>query len=312
MKCSSKLSISWEIEATEVINELVDKVRQSKSQPSVAGILKRVGLSRSNYYAQKKRPVSVTKLKRQEIKRKIKEIWEESKHIYGAPKNTMILRKNGFHVAIKNVSNYMREIGIKTHYAKPWTTTTRDSEYSDQLINYLDEHFNPETPNTCWCIDTTYISTRNGFAYLTSVMDLYSRRIIAWDLSDNLEVANVVSLIERAKRLRGITMPLIMHSDRGSQFTSAAYKAVTADFQLSYSKKAYPWDNACIESFHALIKRKWLNQYDIRSHKEAHRLVFEYIETFYNTVRIHSHCDYTSPKDFEDNYYDNQAVIQAA
>lgn len=70
--------------------------------------------------------------------------------------------------------------------------------------------------------------------------------------------------------------------------------------------------NACIESFHALIKRKWLNQYDIRSHKEANRLVFEYIETFYNTVRIHSHCDYTSPKDFEDNYYDNQAVIQAA
>ena len=88
MKCSSKLSISWEIEATEVINELVDKVRQSKSQPSVAGILKRVGLSRSNYYAQKKRPVSVTKLKRQEIKRKIKEIWEESKHIYGAPKSS--------------------------------------------------------------------------------------------------------------------------------------------------------------------------------------------------------------------------------
>lgn len=87
-------------------------------------------------------------------------------------------------------------------------------------------------------------------------MDLYSRRIIAWDLSDNLEVANVVSLIERAKRLRGITMPLIMHSDRGSQFTSAAYKAVTADFQLSYSKKTYPWDNACIESFHALIKRE--------------------------------------------------------
>lgn len=84
----------------------------------------------------------------------------------------MILRKNGFHVAIKTVSNYMREIGIKAHYAKPWTTTTRDSEYSDQLINYLDEHFNPETPNACWCIDTTYIPTHNGFAYLTSIMVL--------------------------------------------------------------------------------------------------------------------------------------------
>ena len=275
-------------------------------------MLKRVGLSRSNYYAQKKRSVSATKLKRQEIMSKIKEIWEESKHIYGAPKITMILRKNGFRIAVKTVGNYMRNMGIKAHYVKPWTTTTRDSEYSDQLLNYLDEHFNPETPNARWCIDTTYIPIRNGFAYLTSIMDLYSRKIIAWDLSDNLEVANVVPLIERAKCLRDITQPLIMHSDRGSQFTSDAYKAVTADFKLSYSKKAYPWDNACIESFHALIKREWLNQFDIRSYQEARRLVFEYIEAFYNNVRIHSHCDYTSPKDFEDNYYDNQALIQVA
>ncbi|MHC3376342.1 DDE-type integrase/transposase/recombinase [Ligilactobacillus equi] len=104
-------------------------------------------------------------------------------------------------------------MGIKAHYVKSWTTTTRDSEYSDQLMNYLDEHFNSETPNARWCIDTTYISTRNRFAYLTSVMDLYSRRIIAWDLSDNLEVTNVVPLIERAKRSRGITTPLIMYSD---------------------------------------------------------------------------------------------------
>ncbi|MEE5988283.1 IS3 family transposase, partial [Ligilactobacillus equi] len=210
---------------------------------------KRVGLSRSNYYAQKKRSVSAIKLKRQEIMSKIKEIWEKSKHIYGAPKITMILRKNGFRIAVKTVGNYMRNMGIKAHYVKPWTTTTRDSEYSDQLLNYLDEHFNHETPNARWCIDTTCIPIRNGFAYLTSIMDLYSRKIIAWDLSDNLEVANVVPLIERAKCLRGITQPLIMHSDRGSQFTSDAYKAVTADFKLSYSKKAYPWDNACIESF---------------------------------------------------------------
>lgn len=150
---------------------------------------------------------------------------------------------------------YIRELGIKTIYIKPWVATTQNSNYSSKLINLLDEQFNPDAPNAAWCIDTTYISTRKGFVYPTSIMDLFSRKIIAWDLSDNLEVSNVVSLIGRAKRRRNVTRPLIMHSDRGSQFTSTAYMAATCGFTLSYSKKDYPWDNACIESFHALIKR---------------------------------------------------------
>ena len=90
--------------------------------------------------------------------------------------------------------------------------------------------------------------------------------------------------------------------DRGSQFTSEAYNQVTANMTLSYSKKAYPWDNACIESFHALIKREWINRFKIHSYSEAKRLVFQYIETFYNTVRIHSHCGFKSPKQLEDEY----------
>ena len=110
------------------------------------------------------------------------------------------------------------------------------------------------------------------------------------------EVANVIPLIERTKQQRNIKQPLIMHSDRGSQFTSEVYNQVTASMTLSYSKKADPWDNACIESFHALIKREWLNHRQINSFREAKRLVFEYIETFYNTVRIHSHCDFMHQK----------------
>ncbi|WP_458251705.1 transposase [Lactiplantibacillus plantarum] len=138
--------------------------------------------------------------------------------------------------------------------------------------------------------------------HLTSIMDLYSRRIIGWDLSETLEVSNVISLIEKTKHSRHISKPLIMHSDRGSQFTSEAYNQVTANMTLSYSKKAYPWDNACIESFHALIKREWINRFKIHSYSEAKRLVFQYIETFYNTVRIHSHCGFKSPKQLEDEY----------
>ncbi len=197
---------------------------------------------------------------------------------------------------------YMRELGIHAVYLTPWTTTTRNSKFDKQLINILDEQFNPLRPNAVWCIDTTYIPVHNGFVYLTSIMDLYSRRIIGWDLSETLEVSNVIPLIEKTKHSRHISKPLIMHSDRGSQFTSEAYNQVTANMTLSYSKKAYPWDNACIESFHALIKREWINRFKIHSYSEVKRLVFQYIETFYNTVRIHSHCGFKSPKQLEDEY----------
>ena len=92
------------------------------------------------------------------------------------------------------------------------------------------------------------------------------------------------------------------NSDRGSQYVSKEYKQATAKMNRSYSKKAFPWDNACIESFHSLIKREWLNRFKISNYKHAYRLVFEYLETFYNTKRIHSHCDYMSPDDFERLY----------
>ena len=113
----------------------------------------------------------------------------------------------------------------------------------------------------------------------------------------------MIETINKAKARRKIEEPLILHSDRGSQYVSKEYKRVTADMQRSYSKKAYPWDNACIESFHSLIKWEWLNQFKIHDYAHAYRLVFEYLETFYNTKRIHSHCGYMSPNDYEELYH---------
>ena len=196
----------------------------------------------------------------------------------------------------------MKQMGIKAQWVKPWTITTRDSDFSSKLQNILDEQFNPERPNAVWCSDITYIWTIDGFVYLTSIMDLYSRKIIAWTLSNTLEVSCVIETINKAKAKRKIEEPLIMHSDRGVQYVSKEYKRVTANMQCSYSKKAYPWDNACIESFHSLIKREWLNRFKIRDYNHAYRLVFEYLESFYNTKRIHSHCDYMSPNDYEELY----------
>lgn len=247
-------------------------------------------------------------MRKQQILEHIKRIWEQSKHIYGAGKITQVLRRMKYRISERTVGKYMHELGIKAHYVGKWVTTTRNSKYSKDLKNILNEHFNPTHPNAVWCIDTTYIPLKDNFAYLTSIMDLYSRKIIGWELADTLEVSSVIPLIKRVKAQRNITQPLIIHSDRGSQFTSESYYKVTSGMTLSYSKKAFPWDNACIESFHALIKREWLNHFKINTFAEAKRLVFEYINAFYNTIRIHSHCGYLSPNEFEDEYYQTQKL----
>ena len=206
-------------------------------------------------------------------------------------------------IAVKTVANYMRQMGIKAQWVKPYVQTTIDSDFSSKLHNILNEQFNPAQPDAVWVSDITYIWTFDGFVYLTSIMDLYSRKIIAWVLGETLEASHVVECIEKAKKIRRIAHPLIIHTDRGCQYVSDAFRKATEGMVNSYSKKAYPWDNACIESFHALLKREWINRFKIFNYRHAYKLVFEYIETFYNTVRTHSHCGYLSPDQYEKEYY---------
>jgi len=120
-------------------------------------------------------------------------------------------------------------------------------------------------------------------AYLTSIMGLYSRKIIAWTLFRTMEVSCIIDTINKAKARRSTELPLILHSDRGSQYVSREYRKAAAKIQLSYSKKAFSWDNACIESFHSMLKREWISRFKIRDYSHAYRLIFEYIESFYNT-----------------------------
>ena len=274
---------------------------------NVSGVLRILGVSRSGYTSWKNHLPSDRELRKEKIKERIQEIYDESHQNYGAPKITEVLRSQGEVISEKTVGNYMREMGIKAQYIKPYTITTIDSDFSNDLKNMLKEQFNPDSPDAVWCSDITYIWTFEGFVYLTSIMDLYSRKIVAWVLSDTLESKWVIKAINRAKAARNIHRPLIMHSDRGIQYVCSEYIEATEGMNRSYSKKAYPWDNACIESFHALIKREWINRFKIFNYNQAYKLVFQYIEAFYNTVRIHSHCGYLSPNQYEVNYA-NQLV----
>ena len=272
-------------------------------------MLKYLGISRSGYRAFLNHKPSASDKRKVAVKNQIQQIYDDSHQNYGAPKITAELRKSGEVIAERTVGKYMREMGIRAQWVKPWIATTKDSDFSNQLHNILDEQFNPERPNAVWCTDITYVWTRDGFVYLTSVMDLFARKIIAWTLSDSMEVSCVVETINKAKATRDTDEPLILHSDRGSQYVSEAYRKAAANMQLSYSHTGYPYDNACIEAFHSLIKREWLDRFTIYNYDHAYRLVFEYIEAFYNTVRIHSHNGYLSPDEYERRY--NEALKNA-
>ena len=261
---------------TEVIylkvSEKTEAAKKAGRRVSVSGMLKFLGVSRSGYHAWLYRVPSDTEKRRESVKEKIQDIYDDSKQNYGAPKITVELRKTGEVILERNVGTYMRQMGIRAQWSNPWTITTKDSDFSTELQNILDEQFNPDHPNTVWCSDITYIWTIDGFVYLTSIMDLFSRKIIAWTLSETLEVSCVIDTINKAKARRNIDQPLIIHSDRGSQYVATEYK------------------------------REWLNRFKIRDYKQAYRLIFEYLEAFYNTKRIHSHCNYMSPNEFERVY----------
>ncbi len=261
------------------VSEKTEAAKKAGRRVSVSGMLKFLGVSRSGYHAWLQRTPSDTEKRREAVKAKIQDIYSE-----------------------RTVGTYMRQMGIHAQWSKPWTITTKDSDFSTELQNILDEQFNPDRQNAVWCSDITYIWTIDGFVYLTSIMDLFSRKIIAWTLSETLEVSCVIDTINKAKAHRNIDQTLIIHSDRGSQYIAKEYKKATENMQRSYSKKAFPWDNACIESFHSIIKREWLSRFKIRDYKQAYQLIFEYLEAFYNTKRIHSHCNYMSPNEFERMY----------
>lgn len=253
---------------SEYVNEINEL--PVKRQVSVSGILKKLGVSRSGYNVWKNRVPSDTEQHRKKLKAKIQDIYDSSHQNYGTPKITRKLHSAGEMISEKTVGNYMRQMGIKAQWVKPYVQTTIDSDFSENLKNILNEEFNPASPDTVWVSDIAYIWTFEGFVYLTNVMDLYSRKIIAWELSNTLEASNVVACINKARATRNINKPLIFHNNRGSQYVSAAFKDAT---------------------------KEMINRFKIFNYTHAYKLVFEYIETFYNTVRIHSHCGYLSPEE---------------
>jgi len=271
----------------------------------VAKICEILDVSTSGYYEWKRRPLSeewqARKENREALKQDITIFYHMSYGIYGSPRIHQDLLEIGYLVSESYVGQLMKEMGIAAKTQRKFVTTT-DSNHDEAVYpNLLDRQFTVPELDTVWVSDITYIYTKDGWLYLASVMDLCSRRIVGYTLSDSMKTELVSSALKKALLLRQPKNGFLHHSDRGSQYCSKEYIDLleNREVQISMSRKGDPYDNACIESSHATIKKELVYQWGQLTRAQARQEIIRYIEEFYNARRRHSTLDYLSPIAFE-------------
>ena len=236
----------------------------------------------------------------------IKKIYDESKGRYGSPKITKVLKNNGINVSQKRVARRMKFLELRSIVVKKFNHSgTSKVDNTKEYSNLLEQDFFAEKPSQKWVEDITYIYTKEtGWTYLAIVMDLFDLKIIGWSYGLNMTDDLVIDALKKALINRGLNKDGIFHSDRGSQYTSNDYEDLlnTLKIKHSYSKKGYPYDNASMESFNAILKKEEVNVNNYETFEEAKLAIFEFIESWYNNKRIHSTLGYITPNQKYSNY----------
>lgn len=264
----------------------------------------------SVYYYHKQNKENTYKKANEELDKKIKEEYEKSKGRYGSPKIAKILNNKGTKVSQKRVARRMKELGLRSITIKKFNHNGNKKVDDKNKENLLEQNFIAERPSEKWVGDITYIYTKEtGWTYLAIVMDLYNLKVIGWSYGLNMTTELVVSAFEKAKEEREIRKGMIFHSDLGSQYTSKEYEKILLENNVkhSYSKKGYPYDNASMESFNAILKKEEVNVNTYETFKEARLSIFEFIESWYNNTRIHGTLGYKTPNEKYNEYIENIA-----
>ena len=281
-----------------------------KDMYDIRTLCKAVKLHHSVYYYHKQNKENSYKKANEELDKKIIEEFEKSKKRYGSPKITKMLNKQGIKVSQKRVARRMKVLGLRSITVKKFNHNGNKKVDDKNKENLLEQNFNAEKPSEKWVGDITYIYTKEtGWTYLAIVMDLFDLKIIGWSYGKNMTSELVISTFEKAKAARGVTEGMIFHSDLGSQYTSNEYEKILLENNVkhSYSKKGYPYDNASMESFNAILKKEEVNVNTYTTFKEAKLAIFEFIESWYNNTRIHSTLDYKTPNQKYNEYLKNIA-----
>jgi len=294
-------------------------------------------VSRSGYYAWRRRPPSDRMVRRQELLLQIRSVYEMSRGTYGSPRIHRELEASGRKCNVKTVALIMRENTIKSVVSPKFKPATTNSDHRYGFApNVLNQEFNQEKVNECWASDITYIPTHEGWSYLAVVLDLYSRRVIGYALADHLRSSLAIDALSSALESRSEAVKLqqlrklwnheheedveddvidaeirsddnkneivlLHHSDRGVQYAGASYRAMLESHGLtaSMSRRGNCYDNAMVESFFGTLKTELVYQQEYETKEEAMCSIEEYIEDWYNTKRRHSSLGYVSPVEYE-------------
>lgn len=287
---------------------MIEFIRQESEagHHSISNMCQLLGIPRATYY-RKTNPTPSQRVQEQELlDRRIFRIYHESDRIYGAGKIRYLLNQNYQEyrkISIKRVQKSMKRQGIQSVSIRKFKAGKPAKRILKNYQNLIKQDFSTTDLNQKWVADITYINTlEDGWCYLSTIMDLHSRRIIGYHFDQNMTTEIVEKALNDALLNRTIGKGLILHTDLGSQYTSNEYeeKLKAVNIRHSYSRKGCPYDNAGIESFHALLKKEHVYQRPIyQNFEEAKLQIFSYVQGFYNNRRIHSALAYLSPAEFE-------------
>ena len=262
-----------------------------------------LNVSRSRYYVWRNNLVSKRANDDAFLTQKIKAIFVEGRENYGTRSIQSRLQQSGIKTSRKRITRLMQLSGLQCKIKRKFKVTTDSNHKLYIAPNLLQRQFYVDSPNRVWAGDITYIPTKNGFLYLATVMDLYSRKIVGWSMNTSLKTSLVNDALTMAIWSRKPRKGLIWHSDRGSQYCAKSHRAILQDHKIiqSMSRKGDCWDNATSESFFSTLKREMPQMGNFVDQKQAKAAIFEYIEVFYNRIRAHSTIGYLAPAEFEDD-----------
>lgn len=266
----------------------------------------------SGYYKWKSKCVSGRMLKKKEIKQQITLIYFASKQRYGSPRITSELNSLGYKISRITVAKYMKELGLRSKLSKKFKVTTNSKHNYLVVENVLDRNFIVSSPSKVWVSDITYIQTKEGFLYLTTVIDLHDRKIIGWSLSNGMSTEETsLAAWKMAIKNRKTDKGLIFHSDRGVQYASKKFVKTVESYGVrrSMSRKGNCWDNAVAESFFKSLKTELIYGNKLITKEKMELEIFEYIEIWYNKKRRHSTLNYKTIEEFntQNRIYKNVA-----
>ena len=258
-------------------------------------------VSRSSYYKRKNKERGKRARENKDLLEKIIEVFRSSKERYGSPRITAELKRGGISCNKKRIARLMNKHGIEAKIFRKYRNTTNSDHQKEKSENILSREFNRQKRNEVWTGDITYIRTQEGWIYLAAVMDIYSRKVIGWQLDKNLNSDLVERALENALMDRRVEKGIIFHSDQGIQYASQSFRKILRDngFIQSMSRKGNCYDNAITETFFHTLKTELINRTKYKTREEARRSIFEYIEIFYNRRRLHSAIGYHTPVEYD-------------